>query len=458
MNSWHKTRNLKGKLTFVRDRTKYNRLRVRKNPNENGVFDVILDDGKRHITYDFFKDVNDDFIMLRTGYSADLGMTLFDKKNYESTTGTFVTSYPPNHYTTQVGATITGKAKGTEVRFASFKNNVGGIWEFVVDGDTANPVTISTFSPTNVAYQEQIIKSGLSDTEHTIVGTYKGADPNNPPAGTAQGWVYYNTDPVAWKNRWTFLGYKNEVVNQFTNGTMQLGFASNKEFAFHCVKNGYTRWFPEHEGIGTALKIAEPQYILDNQPLNLNNMAQGVFSEGKKFDLIQKLYFKMPEVAENLGELTIIHTIKDDGVVYLTSKFKFLQDFKINSGYVFMLPLVAATVREVMTAIGNSKISADEPNHYFAEEQDRVYSFAGIDSRNPNLITAMSIDYPYQSLRMGKSGRNPLNQFFWYWQRDTYPKLYPQVFRDYNATAGEVFKWYGRYAIGHINDVYNLVK
>ena len=332
--------------------------------------------------------------MLRTGYSGDLEMALYDRKNYESTTGTFYTSSPPNNYATQVEATITGKVKGTEIRFASCKSNVGGIWEFVVDGDTANPVVISTFSDSFTVYAEQVIKSGLTDTEHTVVGTFKGADPNNPPTGSAQGWVYYNVDPVNWKNRWTFLGYRKEVVNSFSNGIMQLGYASNKEYAFQFTKNGYTHWFPEHNSIGTAFKKEEPQFLLDDTPIDFTTIVQGAFYEGKKFELIQKLYFKMPEIAENLGELYITHTIKDDGVVSVTCKFKFLQDMTVTTGYVFMLPIVAATINEMLSGIGNSKVSVDEPNYYFAEEQDKVFSFAGIDSRNPNLITAMTIDYP----------------------------------------------------------------
>lgn len=67
---------------------------------------------------------------------ASTGLTAYENKNYETLTGTWVTTAPNAHYATSVGATMTTTVTGESIEFHFYGDNRGGIWEFVIDGDT----------------------------------------------------------------------------------------------------------------------------------------------------------------------------------------------------------------------------------------------------------------------------------------------------------------------------------
>src|SRR5699024_3430402 len=162
----------------------------------------------------------------------------------------------------QVGATFTKTMIGEKFEFNHYANNQGGIFEFIVDGDVENPVTVSTYSATTVSVKTSLIVEGLPFGEHTIVATFKGDDPDNPPsgdAGSSRGWVAKReTSPK------TYYSYKTQLTNY---RIQDLLFApSNKEFAFRTRKAGTAhayQFIPMHSGIGTAFKKVKPQFIAD---------------------------------------------------------------------------------------------------------------------------------------------------------------------------------------------------
>jgi hypothetical protein len=448
-------------VNIVRNMTSYKQFRVRKNSVNTAVFDVILDDGVKHITYDFTKNANDDFYILRSGYSGDMSMVIGDKKNADTRAGSWNTSTASNYYATASGATFTVTFTGSEVRFCSMTDNRGGLWQFVIDGDNANPVTLSVYSDVTNSSVTQLVKTGLTYGSHTIVGTFMGDDPSHVPsggAGTSRGWVKMNTDPINKPLDWSIFGYKKEVVDSYSTGKLLLGYASNKEFAFSITKNAITQWFPEHNSIGTAFKVEEPKFLLDNVLLDFSSMPAGTFYSGNSFQLIQHVYCQIPGISGNIAELKITTKIDLNGVVSIAANMKILQDCTI-SGYGTMLPLQYDQINELYTGIGNYYANpGDDSTLYLPEEQDRVYSFCGVDTRNPNSIIAMTVDYPFKSYRIGKNGRASLDQFCFYWRRPSKPKVYHSVFNTYNATNGETFSWFGRFAVGTINDIYNCIK
>lgn len=114
---------------------------------------------------------------------------LFESKNYESKTGTWADTSDPIHYTTQVGATFRASFTGTGVQMRHWSDRDGGVWEVVIDGSKRK--NVSTWAKTEGRKVIDLFRD-LPDGNHTLVATFKGADPNHKPhSGTARGWIHY---------------------------------------------------------------------------------------------------------------------------------------------------------------------------------------------------------------------------------------------------------------------------
>jgi hypothetical protein len=448
-------------VKLISDRTDYKRMRIKKITSPYTAFSVVLDDGVNHVTHEWRKNTLDDFYVYLQAFAGNLKLSDYEVEESDERTGTFTTA-APNYYTTQVGATIKGYIKGSKINFNAMTDNRGGLWEFVVDGNTANPVQVSVWSSAFVALKAFTLFDGLDPSVvHTVVGTFKGDDPANAPsggAGTARGWFRYDAAATE-SNKHTFNSYRLDNGSYLQN-TMLLGYASNKEFAFSITKNAETHWFPEHNSQGTAFQVVPPRFVVDSVELDFSNMTANEYIEGNFVEIIQEVYCKLPNITGNIAKMRIVYTVNKKGVVALSGNFEVLQDCTIGNGYTMMFPLVEASLREVVTGIGTYKMnSADSSEFPFTQEKDSVFSFAGIDSRNPNFVAAMTIDYPLKTLRVNKSGRETdLSKFYYLWQRTTYPKLYPNVFKGHNAVTGEKYSFHGRYAVGKINGAYEIIK
>lgn len=444
-------------VDLIKNRVAYDGLYVKKITNPYEALSVYLINGNNHITYEFRKNTNDDFYIFHTAFAGDVSTLSLYKNSTSSKTGTWTALDGSNNiYTTQVGATFTVQSKGERLELNHNSDNRGGVFEIVIDNDTVNPITISTYSSSASATKTQLLKEGLNpNVTHTIVGTFKGDDPNNPPsggAGTARGWI---KDGVAPANQahYTIIG-GNKYNGTYLTNKMLLGYASNKEFAFSVEKNGDRQWFPEHNSTGTAFKLNEPKFILDGKELSFSTMVTEEIVKGVNFRLVQKVGCKLPTITDNIAEIEVVHNINIGGTLAVSGNIKFLQSCIVRNGYTMMFPLVTSTLNELVTGIGNSRVNvADESVYYLPEEQDKVFSFCGIDSRNPDYISAVTFDFPYKTLRIGQSDR--ANDFYYYLQRANYPKLYANVFSEHNAVVGEKYSFNGRYTIGKINGIYN---
>ncbi|UNC91703.1 hypothetical protein [Candidatus Contubernalis alkaliaceticus] len=138
-----------------------------------------------------------------------------DQRDMDSRTGNWILAHAPNSHTSEVGATMTITFTGTEIGFRHYADNRGGVWEFVIDCDTENKVQISTWRSSGTQDQYKQIFLDLAYEEHTLVGTFIGDDPENPPeGGTSRGWANINPDDA--ENRYTFLFSGGDYSNQVT--------------------------------------------------------------------------------------------------------------------------------------------------------------------------------------------------------------------------------------------------
>lgn len=457
-NQFTQNKMFEGQVDFVdmvRDRTTYNSMRVKKSDNPYEAISVFLINGNNHISYDFKKNVNDDFWIFNTAYTGKLKTSEIYYETTASKTGNWSELSGANRFTTEVGATFTVNIKGERIELQHPTDNRGGLFKIVINNDVNSPVIVSTYSE-DFEVTSTLIAEGLDpESTHRIVGEFIGDDPNNPPeGGNSRGWI---RDSTGNPRNYTVIG--GFIDNgSYLDNTMMLGYGSNKEFALNFEVDGERYWFPEHNNVGTAFEIDSFKLILDGKQINLDDMElnRSVLVDNLQF--VQKVVCRFPNVSNDLAELEITHNINKNGVVSIIGKVKFLTDVFVRNGYTMMLPLVQDTIKQLVSSIGGSLTSkGDESLTYFNEEMDRTHSFAGVDDRNPDYITAMSFDYPLKTLRYGKEGRGDINNFFYYHERKNYPKLYALIFNDYNAKKDEVYKFSGRYVIGQINNIQSYI-
>jgi hypothetical protein len=424
----------------------YNRMRFII-PSINN-YEVYLDNGYDYIKYHFTKDNLDDFIKLDYGVAGIIATAQLATTDASSFTGTWNTS-TINHYSTVVDSAFTCTLIGSELRFKHFADNRGGIFEFVVDGDTANPVTISTWSEITQNTVTQTVFTGLEPgVTHTVVGTFKGVDPlHAPTGGTARGWAY--VAPGAPQSTFTGLGIT------FVNQAPLLASTSNKEFAFYLVKDAESGWVPDH-GLGTAFKNTEPKFVIDGIERVIADIALNTFILCSSFALKQDIVGRFV-TAGDLCKITLSETIDMSGVFSILGSLESLQPLRINAGYCAMMP---TGFNEFITGIGNSKVNnGDDTYDYFVEEKDQVFGACVISADNKNFFGACQVDAPLKSMRIGQTvGKPALDQSIFVWKRASPPKIYWQPFADHYTTAGEKFSWSSRFLIGNITNVYDFIK
>jgi hypothetical protein len=388
----------------------------------------------------------------KIGVSQDQ-YVVFEDKNYDSKTGTWVTTSTPNIYTTQVGATLTLSFFGSGFDFNFFGDNRGGVWRFVIDGDTANPIDISTFRTVS-ANSFVTVKRGLTNANHTLVATFQGADPLNAPSGgTARGWSYEGTTLpyVPFKTYKTIKGVLADTTPLFGD--------SNKEFAINMRKNGttYPYYFtPLHGVTATAVAIEPTKFIVDGveKTFALGEMVENV----TEFQIVQKIYGKNPET-ENHVKITTVTTFKSDGTVNIDGRMEALVDLDIESGFGIMFPVGKPFSEMIISSIQNKYLTnrTDGYVQYLSDEKDLTTSFVCLSSANKSIGVACTFENAKLTLRQGKTGKNTDVLRTWIEHRDTtMSKFYQQVFKNAIIPTGDVFRFSGTFFIGNFNGLYEL--
>jgi hypothetical protein len=407
--------------------------------------------GKKCALYSFNKNQYDDYIILGKGHIVNTQMTPIEKtgedKNYDSDTGTWTKSNV-NYYTTEIGATFTFTFEGTGFDMRHYADNTGGIWEFVVDGDTANKITYSTYSATVVNVKRSVIARGLTKKTHTVVATYTGFDPLNG-GGLSRGWIRYDT---VTKGIILFDDYLN-----YTKLFDVTAETSNRDFAMRVTPygSGYTaQWFPEHNSLGTVFATSQEIYFDDNKVTDWT--ADRGFNEVKVVKIIQKMIAKHPDDTANpLCEIYSLQTVSAKGVS-IKVKFKWLVKSIITDGYVMMFPYATSFGNQLITSYGKRYDSIRTDGGFTdLTEGDKTISFAAINNTatdgKQNIVAAMTIQDIKNTFRQnGIEKRSPL-----LWLEHRIPalglqKLYPHVFRLTNMNVGETNEIGGTFFIGEL--------
>lgn len=443
-------------IQLIQSFTSYRRLRFRKSTDT--LMELTADNGNKHITYQLTKDANDDFWKIGDCFVGELEEGIIDCANYSDTTGTWVTLYPPKHFTTEIGATFTAKVKGSTIVFVHFSDSRGGIWEFVVDGDTDNKVTVSTWAATDTVDEEDIIATGLDpNVEHTVVGTFKGEDPDHTPSESpARGWCNYKVPGMSYAN-YTIRGYDEGITNSKAASLMYA--ASNKEMALETCYNGTYNWIPDH-GVGTAFTAEPMKIIIDGAEIIPGDWLDfgWQWQDCDEIKIIQHLYGKISNT--NVAEITVTHYLTKDGVLSYNASFTALTDIDVNVSYPCMLVTDATVLNEFVTGILNSQVSSgDDTRVYFTTEQDKIHSACVISASNKNYIAAAKVEIPLISMRIEKtSGKPEPGKDMYLWQRPVEPKLYWANTDKLDLTTGDCLAWAGKFVIAEIENIFQIIK
>lgn len=410
-------------------------------PNGTNIMRVSVPCGvDGYIQYTVEPDAIDGLIRLRKGGVQGVLATpeLLGAKNYDSKTGSWVTSSPPTYYTTEVNATFTTIFPGTRCDFVFRADNRGGVWRFVVDGDEGNYVDISTYSETTVTPKVSTVFSGLSDGNHFLVATFIGEESDKTYTEPARGWVWY--DEAHETNRviryYTELGVVDEIYAD----------VSNKEFALQCrpaesVED--TQWVPSH-GVSGVTEIIEQTIYIDGTPNNVWDYRVMSADNVTVEQVCKGLHPSEP--ANELFVYTLVTSFSKDGVS-IRGLVDFKRDTYIGQGYGCMLPVVNGFAKNLATGKGeriDTTLTTD--NTYLVDVAQSVAFF----DPTKDYVTTMTIKNMTNSVRLGLGGtpNNPMRVN----HRADLQKFYALAYSQHTVFAGTTFAFGANF---HTNQVEN---
>ncbi|MGX5389569.1 hypothetical protein [Bacillus thuringiensis] len=414
--------------------------------------------GNKVAHYTLRKDTKDDYVKLEDCAISNVSVVAqkVHAINYKSDTGAMQKVNPPNYYTTTVGDTFTFTFDGTGFDFQHFTDNRGGLWEFKVDGTVVKTISTHIHAvPTNelkVNYGIRPVARSLAKGTHIVIATFKGDDPANAPASganTARGWVKNDTGYAqAAEAHKTALLY-DDLLNPVKEIDLLVPF-SNKEFAFRMKPNGSSvnaEWIPEHS-VATVFKVSQKMYIDDQEITSW--IADTTVKEAQMVRAVQLMRgFHPSDLTTALCEIYSVHTVTHKGVTF-DIKIRWLKDTFIEDGYVAMLPGSRPFVEKLVDATGQSLDTIASDNSFNdIPNGEKITSYAMFNTTGTDYVVAMKINHIHASLRKGQTGlRNPL---VWLQHRDaTLQKLYPQVYKNYTAKAGETHQFSATYYVGEL--------
>jgi len=404
-------------------RSKSTKLQLKKNGSTNEVEVSCLTPSGSHITYQFYGSAaGDDYRVLANvwaGTSTAVTSQVVRKLWADVTaTGTYTAAAAAFVYTTDKAtpatftATVVVDVDGSDLRFHTYRDNRGGLWELKIAGPVAATVNVSTYAAT-AAYNTAgiTVLTNLRPGTYTVTGKFLGDDPLNVPsggAGTARGWLANNADATS--SSATLL----DVYAPFrqVNKDILLKPASNMDIAMQVKPAGGTtlEWMPYH-GVATMYLADAPVYLDGDTVIDVAGMATGQYRALGSFELAQRVYGRnSTSGATNLVELATSHLIRATGQVTVTGRWKALADIALGDNYHMMFPASMALFDKLVSSIGNAyRNGADLIGGVtnLAPENDTAMSYLFLASGNKSIAAAARYNNVQETIRRGKGSKNP---------------------------------------------------
>lgn len=384
----------------------------------------------------YFKDTADEFLKGYENYVVKNTTTVGEKttnENYKDIiAGSMTYTGGNNHYTTNVGTTISYSFKGYYIDFTALCNATGGLWKAYIDEVEVG--TYSTFG--SGAPSTFVIKDKLEDTTHTLKLEFVGQDPNNP-VDNPRGWLRYDVNNV----NTTFSVKSKDIITTTETPVTFTSTFSNKEYALSVrdlEKTKTAEWFPAHNNIVTTIKGDNfvRELIVDGVNVDLTKATYSpiYFNEAK---LIQKVQNKLSTEETPRAEITFIVIFRGNKV-HNEIKIKWLQDSEVTSGYVMQMPFNANWFSQVVS------------NKFEQAQKDTVNT--GTSTMLPNLEAtqftgvsdnAVGKDYIYKMVMTEIT--EPYKEVKLAHRDAALQKLYPQNYKYTAKTTGTIDYFKGYY-------------
>lgn len=384
----------------------------------------------------YFKDTADEFLKGYENYVVKNTTTVGEKttnENYKDIiAGSMTYTGGNNHYTTNVGTTISYSFKGYYIDFTALCNATGGLWKAYIDDEVVGTYsTFGTGAPTTF-----LISDNLEDKTHTLKLEFIGQDPNNP-VDSPRGWLRYDVNNV----NTTFSVKSKDIITTTETPVTFTSTFSNKEYALSVrdlEKTKTAEWFPSHNNIVTTIKGDNfvRELIVDGVNVDLTKATYSpiYFNEAK---LIQKVQNKLSTEETPRAEITFTVIFRGNKV-HNEIKIKWLQDSEVTSGYVMQMPFNANWFSQVVS------------NKFELAQKDTVNT--GTSTMLPNLEAtqftgvsdnAVGKDYIYKMVMTEIT--EPYKEVKLAHRDAALQKLYPQNYKYTAKTTGTIDYFKGYY-------------
>ena len=418
--------------------------------NNFTIFNKISE--SEYVGYNFTHTSGENYVRLwdLSIYKVAQGELVTKSENYENPSVSMKGTQTDNHYTDEIGSTVSKIFTGHKIEISTFVRQDGGIWSVDIDG--VDYGTVSTWSH-NSTYRTTVLADDLSNADHTLTLTFLGEDPEHPAtttdgtATTPRGWINYHTDGVT---KYSFIIYSTVFGNNSLEKVSELAIgSSNKDFAFHVRPMGQEtplEFFPYHSGVSTTTATTQTLSI-DGEEVDITTespltpFATGAFN--------QVLTCKLPTDTEERASVKISFVYDEPDRVEQFLEMKFNLDTNVYVGYVFMMPANAQYIDKVTTNVRESVTSLDSDigvSKYF-ENPD-------VDGYRVTMKNGME-DYYIDAAVFNRSHSYDA---FWLQNRDmTMRKVYPTVFRNTDLPAGTITYFDGYYKVGKMKNANLMV-
>jgi hypothetical protein len=405
-------------------KSKSTKLQLKKNTSTNEVEVSCLTPSGNHVTYQFYGSAaGDDYRVLANvwcGTSTAVTSQVVKKIWSDfSTTGTYTAVASAFVYTTDkvtpatFTSTVVVDVDGSDLRFHTYRDDRGGIWELKIAGPVSMAATNFSTYAASAAYNTAgiTVLTNLRPGTYTITGKFLGDDPLNVPsggAGTARGWLG-NNDTVASTGAVVFDVY---APFRQVNKDVLLKPASNMDIAMQVQPAGGSslEWMPYH-GIATMFQADAPVYLDGDTVIDVASMATGQYRSLAGFELVQRVYGRnTASGATNLVELATSHLIRPTGQVSVTGRWKALANIELGDNYHMMFPASMTLFDKLVSSIGNAYVNnagliGTETN--LVPENDTAMSYLFLASSNKSVAGAVRYTNPQETIRRGKGSKNP---------------------------------------------------
>ncbi len=405
-------------------RAKTTKMQIKKINSTNEVEVSCLSASGNHVTYQFYgSTAGDDYRVLANIWAGTSTLTTVQasKKLWAdvTTTGAYTAVAAAFVYTTDkvtpatFTTSITVDADGSDLRFHTYRDNRGGVWELTVGGMELDVLTSASTYAATAAYNTAgiVLLKNLRPGTYTVSGKFVGDDPLNAPstgAGTARGWLANNADSTSSSATLVSVYSPFRAINK----DILLKPASNMDIAMEVKPAGGAtyEWVPYH-GIATSFLADQPVYLDGDTVIDVAAMASGQYRVLTSFELVQRFYGRNTSSgATNLIEVATSHVVRANGQVTVNGKWKALADIVLGNNYVMMFPASMPIFDQLASSIGNAYVNnagliGTETN--LVPENDTAMSYLFLSSTNKSVAAAARYNNVQETIRRGKGSKNP---------------------------------------------------